>query len=252
MTNKAIILGDAVNSTHTIELYKKNRKTSILEEINKKRTILKANEIDGQYCSPIDLSWVPFATGHYNISPDLRDYIVVRIPALTSEIPNRNMQALSSTSLVSFDPEYARQRYQTYIGRPVCCEHNNKNLKDSQGIVVDATLFPVPHYKLLKVMVLALIDRTKAKYKNELLHGTMGFSIGCLASGFICSICGGVLGPGVQRTCTCYHTDYTNLSSYGGIYNGRLHYITALDPVFGEISTVLNPADISSVGELLN
>lgn len=251
MKNKAIILGDAVNSTHTIELYKKNKKTSIIEKLNKK-SILKATEIDTSYTSPIDLSWVPFATGHYNISPDLNDYIVVRIPIISSSIPNRNMQAFEASTLVSFDPEYSRLRYQTFIGRPMCKDHNNKNLKESQGIIIDSSISPVPHYKLIKVMLLALIDRTKCELVSEIMKYGGAYSMGAVAGCFQCSICSGVLGPGVDRTCTCYHTDYTNLSSYGGIYNGRLHYITALDPIFGECSVLSTaPADVSAVGDVI-
>ena len=250
MKNKAIILGDAVNSTHTIELYKKNKKTSILEKLNKK-SMLKANEIDSCYNAPIDLSWVPFATGHYNISPDLNDYIVVRIPALTSEIPNRNMAAFPTSVLFAFDPEYSRLRYQTFIGRPICREHNNKNLKESQGIIVDASIVPVPSYKVVKVMLLALIDRTKCSEINTILRGKASYSMGCLNGSFTCSYCFKTLGPEVQRTCTCYHTDYTNMSSYGGIYNGRLHFLYANNPIYGECSLVNAPADISAVGDMI-
>jgi len=249
---KAIILGDAYNSTNTIELYKQNRKTSILEELHK-RTTITASAMDSSYNAPIDLSWVKFAAGHYNISPNLKDYIVVRIPALTSDIPNRNMQGFMTKTLFEFDPEYGCQRYKTFMGRPVCKNHNNKNLRDAQGIVVDVSVVPVPKYKVVKVFLLALIDRTKCTIVDSVLRFGGVYSMGALNGVFQCSVCGGVLGPECQRTCTCYHSDFKDVRSYGGIFNGRLHYVSACNPIFGEISILSEaPADYSAVGDFID
>ena len=119
-------------------------------------------------------------------------------------------------------------------------------------IKADSSIVPVPNYKIIKVILLALIDRTKCNLVPEVLKYGGAYSMGAVAGCFQCQVCMGVLGPGVQRTCTCYHTDYTDLSSYGKIYNGKLHYITALDPIFGECSVLSSsPADVSAVGDII-
>lgn len=251
-SNKAEIIGDTYFSDNIKEVYKRNRKTSIVET-TKNKVVLNSSSLNTQnMCSHIDVSWLPFAAGHYHISPNIKDYIVTVIPALTSDIPNRNMQGFMTKTLFEFDIQYACQRYKTFIGRPVCKNHNNKDLSLAQGIVVDASLVPVPKYKVVKVMLLALIDRTKCDLVRDVMSYGGKYSMGALAGTFQCSICGGVLGPGCRRTCTCYHSNYNDISSLGGVYNGRLHFIMACDPVWGEISVLSEaPADPTAIGEYI-
>jgi len=252
---KTEIIGDCEFSDVKKEIYTGNRKTSIFEKI-KDKTVVKANTLsnntNSNIPSTIDVSWLPFAAGHYRISPDVKDYIVVRIPALTSDIPNRNMQGFMTKTLFEFDVQSACQRYKTFIGRPVCKNHNNKDLTLSQGVVIDAAVIPVPKYKVVKVMLLALIDRTKCDLVPSILKNGGEYSMGALAGTFQCSVCGGVLGPGCDRTCRCYHSNYTDIRSYGGVYNGRLHFVMACDPIFGEISTLSEaPADHTAQGDYI-
>lgn len=257
--NKVAVIGDALFSKANVEIYKKNRKTSVLEQLQGK-TMIRADAFNNckdeqnsyKFQTPINVSWLPFCASHYYISPNIQDYIVVNIPALTSDIPNRNMQGFKTGTLFEFDPNYGCQRFKTFVGRPVCLEHNNKDLRLAQGVIVDAFIIPVPRYKVVKVMLLSLIDRTKCQVTNDILRTGGQYSMGALTGSFNCSICGGDLGPGVVRTCTCLQTDYNNLASYGRVYDGRLHYIMANDPVFGEISIIVtSPADITALGETL-
>lgn len=233
------------------------KQTNVINNGNLRSSLMNGNygtgNADLPYGTHIDVSWLPFAAGHYHISPDINDYVVSCIPALTSDIPNRNMQGFMTTTLFEFDTEQGCQRYRTFVGRPICKDHNNKDLSLAQGVVIDSFLVPVPKYKVVKVMCLALIDKTKCtllrkNYKNY------PYSMGALVSkGFQCSICGGTLGPNARRTCTCYHTNYTDLRSYGGIYNGRLHFIMAIDPIYAELSILStpSPADSTAFGDII-
>ena len=110
-----------------------------------------------------------------------------------------------------------------------------------------------PKYKVVKVFLLALIDRTKCNIVDSVLRFGGVYSMGALNGVFQCSVCCGVLGPECQRTCTCYHSDFKDVRSYGGIYNGRLHYVSACNPIFGEISVLSeSPADYSAVGDFID
>lgn len=233
------------------------KQTNVINNGNLRSSLMNGNygtgNADLPYGTHIDVSWLPFAAGHYHISPDINDYVVCEVPILTSDCPNRNMQAFLTKTLFEFSVEYGCQIYKTYVGRPVCREHNNKDLSLAQGVVIDAFLVPVPKYRLVKLIILCLVDRTKNIEVARNPHARLGWSLGSLVGdGFQCSVCSGVLGPGVRRSCTCYHTNYTDLRSYGGIYNGRLHFLCVLnDAVFGEASIVSNPADISAICDML-
>lgn len=250
---RVAVTGDVVSPSKDMvhEIYRSNPKNSVLEKV-KNKVMLKADVTNNMLQSPINVSWLPFAAGYYNISPDINDYVAVTAPVLTSDIPNRNMQGFMTKTLFEFDPEYACQRYKTYVGRPLCKNHQNKDLSMAQGIVVDAFIMPVPKYKLVKVMCLFLVDRTKCQLLPTVLQYGGRYSIGSMASAFVCSICGGILGPGCQRTCTCYQSNYDKLGTYGKVYNGRLHFLMCLDPVFGELSILSeDPADFSAVGAMV-
>jgi len=70
-----------------------------------------------------------------------------------------------------------------------------------------------------------------------------------IANGIIvsnCSICNGLLGPSIERTCTCFGTDYQDLSTLGSVSNKKLHYHIARDFNFIEISNVSSPADVGA------
>jgi len=236
---KVIIYGSSVQSELPLELHK--------QSVEKKKLILRASSFE----KPIDISWLKAASKKYMISDDIRDYIVVPVPVITSGIPNRRMQGFSINDLLEFDTEQKRQRYATFVGCPTFREHKNSDLTQAKGINLDATLTYVPKYNLFKVNVLSAFDRSKCSELADriLTNKSNNFSMGAVCTTFKCSICGHYLGPGVERTCTCYDTDYTNLRSYGEIVGGRLHYLLAVDPVFIENSYVEDPADITAIGE---
>lgn len=199
--------------------------------------------------STISTSCLKAAAPHYHISPDIRDYNIALIPALVSDIPNVNMQAIPTRELLAFIPEYGCQSYKTYVGKCLFQEHDNGNPEKSFGIILDASIKPMPKYGISRVFILAAYDRSKsAKAAKACLDSKTCYSMGCLAKELVCSVCGGIQGPAVPRTCTCYDTDYTKLYSFGQIRNGVLHYMKAKAPVFFEQSIVATPAEYSCFG----
>ena len=82
-----------------------------------------------------------------------------------------------------------------------------------------------------------------------LLNPNTSYSMGCASMRLECSICGGIQGPAVARTCTCYDCNYTDLAAYGQVKGGVLHYMMAQAPVFFEASIVRVPAEFSCQGE---
>ena len=247
MNKKTLILGSPQASIDTRQAYGHHNVRKIG---NNKVSI--SSSVSGRPEMAVDTSYLLQASQYYDISPNINDYVLARVPALTSEIPNRNMQAFFAKNLLEFDPEMSRLRYKTFVARPCCAEHDNKVLNRSKGIILDASIVSVPKYRVSKVMLLMAFCRQKdPALCNNILAGNGTYSIGALAGTFQCSICGGVLGPGCNRTCTCYHSNYTDLSSLGGVYGGKLHYHIALDPVFIECSWVSDPADETAWGGLV-
>lgn len=241
-SSKVRIYGTVVsNEIPPVEMHRHKVETS-----KKKKIVdLKASGYD----RPIDISWLKSASSKYCISPNIADYIVIPVPVITSGIPNRRCQSFSIASLLDFDTEYKRQRYSTFVGCPTYVEHKNDVFEEAKGINLDASLTYVPEYKLYKVNVLSAFDRTKYPDITDRIMRlkTNQFSMGAVCTTFRCSLCGNLLGPGVDRTCKC-EGDYTELRSYGSVKNGKLHYISAVDPIFIENSWVADPADITAVG----
>lgn len=205
------------------------------------------------FSRPVDVSWLFTASNKYDISPDIRDYVVVPVPVITAAIPNRNCQAFPKESLLDFSTEYGVPRYASFVGKPTFEEHANDIMVNAKGVNLDATVVRIPKYNVFKIVVLSAFCRQKdPRLANLILSGKRNsYSMGAVATKFRCSICGGMLGPGVTRTCICRGTDYTQLGSLGRVIKGRLHYHSALDPIFIENSSVADPADISAVAPVL-
>lgn len=205
------------------------------------------------YYSRVDLSWLPSASKEYCVSSDIRDYIVVPNPVVTTKFPNVNMQAFDTKILLEFDISRRRPRYKTFVGTPTFQEHDNQDNTKAKGVNIDASIVPIKKYGIAKVVVLSAFDRSKDSYLvNRMMKNKInGFSMGAITAGYICSICNGLLGPGVRRTCTC-GTDYNDLRSYGKVIGNKISYLTALNPVFFENSYVDNPADISALSSIIH
>lgn len=109
----------------------------------------------------LDISWLPIAAEEYNISPDIRDYIINEIPIVAVDMPNRNMDAFPFDEVSSFNSELGRLVYATFIGKPTHRDHDNRDPRKARGVHFDAQLEKVGSTGLYKITVLAGWDRTK-------------------------------------------------------------------------------------------
>jgi len=233
------------------ELFKKKREVIKPIKTGKASNMIDVNEIKNYPKRYIDYSWLKSAAKVYNISSDIRDYVIVPVPSVTSDIPNRNTQAFELKDLLSFDTLSGRMLYQTFIAKPTYVDHDNQVPAKAKGVNLDVSIIHVNKYGLAKIVNLAAFDRTKDKdLVNDILKGRTGYSMGALASHFKCSICEGVLGPAVKRSCICNGTDFNDLQSLGKIIKGKLHYHIAKDFRFFELSNVDMPADVTATSDI--
>lgn len=68
-------------------------------------------------------SWLPFAAERYNISPDIRDYVIMTVPIMPSDLPNRNNVAFPYSQLTAFNTDSGMIAYKTWKGKPMHVEH---------------------------------------------------------------------------------------------------------------------------------
>lgn len=185
----------------------------------------------------IDVSWLAAASESYKISPDINDYIVVDIPIVTSDFPNRNLQCFPFEELSFFDPLYGCQIYQTFKGKPACVDHDNKDPYKAKGVIIDATMQYIPNLNVWKVRILEAFDRTKdPTLVKQILSGERrGYSMGALVGNFVCSVCGAI----ETQYAPCAHFK----AGKGSIFNGRLTYQACCQINFIECSSVTEPAD---------
>ena len=194
--------------------------------------------------NPMDVEWLKLASSVYQISKDIKDYLMVPLPTMYAGIPNRNGVGFSLKDLASFSPSQGRPTYQTWKGKPVLYEHSDHDdPTTAKGVVLDASL--VQDEGFWKHMAYLAVDRSKdAQLAKDLLSRKLEtFSIGCTASRFDCSACGSELGK-------CSHLDKRKPRNGFGPLKGIVHsgkdpeivYSVGRNPIGIEISVVGTPA----------
>lgn len=253
-TKPSTVLGEASNALTTYEGFR--------GEYQKKNKMLV---IAGGALknSNIDISWLKAACDTFAISDDPNDYILVDVPIVTVDIPNRNMQAFPYEEVSYYDPILGRIIYQTFIGKATNQDHANQQPLEAKGVIFDAAMEFIPDYDVWKIRTLCGFDRTKdANLANAIIRGERpGFSMGALGSAFICSICG-VIDTNVNP---CKHLAMNRGGGKGSLWSAKnqariptnaaygsnaedtlLGYQLVCGANFFEISNVGDPADPSS------
>jgi hypothetical protein len=182
------VKGSIVTADYQIETHK-NIET--VKHNGQKKTIVHAVNYPKL---ELDLDFLPAAAESYHISPDPKDYIVVSLPIVTADIPNRNVQMFPIEEICHFDPIYGQIVYQTFMKKPTHINHINEDPTKAKGIHADASMQYIPKYDLWKINVLTLWDRSKDPrlIKDILEKRRTGYSMGATVSYFLCSICGQV------------------------------------------------------------
>lgn len=205
----------------------------------------------GSPCGFIDISWLKAASDAYDISSDPRDFVIVELPIVTADVPNRNLDAFPYTELTSFNNLVGRIVYQTLIGKPTFIDHQNKDPKKAKGVIFDAALRGPFEDGVYRVKELAGFDRSKdAQLARAILSGERdGFSMGALAGYVTCSICAHASDGRPQNACRHIIEGKGRLIRSGRA--ARLVYEQCHAVNFIETSSVADPADITARSRML-
>lgn len=189
-------------------------------------------------CGFMDISWLPFCAERYHISADIKDYVLVDVPIVVADYPNRNMDAFTYGQLTDWRTPIGRVAYQTFVGKPVHQDHNNMDDTKAKGVIFDASLVKFQgrwHVKILKGF-----DRSKDPRIARLVgeRNRLGHSMGALVERTECAA------PWCRfrsdGRVTCDHI--RNGAGKGERNRGHLMYENMLDFYFVESSTVEDPA----------
>ncbi len=190
--------------------------------------------------------WLPQAAEHYNISPNIQDYVLAPIPATITSIPNTNGDCFTTKRMLEFIPDLGQLAYKTFKGKPTHVEHVNKDYSIAKGVIFDAYLKPLRGFggNHARLILLLGFDRTRDPVLAEKIASNQlnTYSIGAHYNAYQCSVCGHVT---EQKTMiTCSHTKLkvaTYLNS-----NRQLTYRELINFIGFECSAVEDPAFVSA------
>lgn len=230
--NQQIVTGNTVDQKLSVETF---NNIETLKSGNKRKTVLSSNE----FSCELDLDFLPAASESYHISSDPKDYVVVPMPIVTVDVPNRNVESFSLEEVSYFDPKYGSMVYETFNKRPCHKDHDNQDPTKALGVIADSSLIYVPKYDIWKIAIITLWDRTKdTKRVNEIINKQItGYSMGAFVDCFSCSICG-AMDVNVKP---CEH----HIKGSGGVFGpqNRMAFKNLLGTCFFEVSSVASPAD---------
>lgn len=228
---KYFVTADAIQSNKVVDYFNLSNENS--------RTVLASEEITQIRGLPINTGWLKEASKIYNISDDLKDYVIVCVKIFFSDLPNRNGVAFPKSELVRFNPDLGCCGYETWRRKPTFLEHNNSIKENAKGVIFDATLRPAKGFKgdLVSVDLLAGYDRTKdPNLVKSILDGSRNcYSMGSYAEDFKCSVCGKLLSKG-----PCEHFSLTNPKFE--CFDGKVGFANTIGVEGFELSNVETPA----------
>jgi len=189
--------------------------------------------------------WLPFAAEAYNISPAMKDMIVIPTTIFLTDIPNSNLAAFPFEEMSAWNSNAGDISYRTWAKKPTHIEHANSDPSKAAGVILDSSMRSVPNFigNLSRVVLLAAWDRNRyPDLAKTLLAGRSGFSMGAFVSDYSCGVCNASLRAG-----GCRHV-HPKLGPRMLEENGKLVYRIARGVVGFELSSVKNPANKSSWG----
>lgn len=219
-------------------------------ELHKNNVKDVVDKVSGDAGSSVEANlWLPYAAECYKLSRDIRDYILVPVPALFSEIPNTNGDSVTVQEMLKFNPDLGQQAFKTFKGKPCFIEHDNKVIERAKGVILDTFIRPLKGFgggRYYKLVQLLAYDRSKDPILcNSILSGAENsYSVGFYFKTYSCSICGHRSGPGFSKH-PCEHT-YPRRPTY---LNNQGHLVyRGCEGIQGfECSSVKSPAYISAI-----
>lgn len=190
------------------------------------------------------------AASAYKISSNPADYILVPVPIIITDTPNRNGVSFPSKETAMFSPSHGMPHYKTWIGKPTYEEHDNQDIRKAKGIILDAVMNPIRGYpKFYKIVTLLAFDRTKDRgLYNRIKTGILNsYSMGAFVGEYRCSFCGAKSSKLKQ---TCSHIDPMSVNFY--MIGDKLVHREALFIEGFEVSAVKTPAYRMAVSDYVN
>lgn len=233
-----LVYGSAISAAFVKETH---NNIETLHSDGKSKTVFSATNLPK---IELDLDYLPAAAETYCISSNPNDYVLVSLPIVTVDVPNRNLQAFPLEEVAHFDNMYGMLVYQTFKAKACFENHENQDPTKAKGIIVDSSMQYVPKYNIWKINIITLWDRTKdARLAKGIEKGKYnGFSMGASVTNFVCSVCGKLDN---MDSSSCDH-----MKNKGRAYgeDKRLAYQLITGACFFENSAITNsdPADPSA------
>lgn len=205
------------------------------------------------------ISYLPYFAEKYNISADMRDYVLSPVSIFLSGIPNKKGHCFTYNELTSADTVHGCLKYKTWERKPLFENHVNKDISISRGIILSASMQRATHLRgdLYKVILLQAYDRrTYPKLANQILSGECySYSMGATCKDFKCSVCSASVPDD-----NCGHIPKGMLDGKGfsfPIYGDKLGYVEAQD-IYGfecsalpEKNNPANPISYNTVDQIM-
>jgi hypothetical protein len=239
------IYADCLDSTKPVEVFSiEKQKSSLI-------TAQTGNLVENtKYILEETKAWLPFFAEAYNISANVKDYVLVPVVIMPSDLPNRNKHAFPYTELVRPNVEAGCLGFETWNRKSVFTNHVNSDYTKSKGIILSSIMRPIKNSEgnLWKVICLLAIDRKNHPIlANNILTGKQKhYSMGAWSSYFTCSVCGA---KHTSKEAGCNHVSLSKPSPTYNIVNGRLAYLMANNILGFEVSAVDTPAYVSATSE---
>ena len=195
--------------------------------------------------------WLPQAAPMYDISPNLRDYLVVPTVAFWSGVPNTNGDAVKTVDTLKFRPTDGMCMYKTFQGKGTYWNHENNTVPElASGVIFDSYLTPVVGIpNSLKIVLLLGFCREKNPNLAQRIdqRKVTSYSVGMNYEGYEISSTGDVVSNMAEAARAITQP---NQSPYPDEY-GSLVFRYLRNPRGFECSAVPTPAFASAVGDTI-
>lgn len=197
--------------------------------------------------------WLPIASQAYDISSNIKDYVIAPVILMPTDIPNRNSVAFPLETLLGWNRQQKMPNYKTWVGAATHREHAEYNVP--KGIVFDTYMVPLnnAHGNIHKVMALCGFCRQKdPTLANAILKGERkSYSMGAFVGQYECSVCCAVSKPGKLNT-ECGHVIRGRPKFHQTSQGVLPSYLIARQSILGfEVSSVGMPAWSSATNSMI-
>lgn len=184
---RSIELGFCLGSTQAYEMH-----AIAKGDENRAKLSFETAGLDTSAGRELGTGWLEAAAPVYNISPNIKDYVVVPVIMFPSSLPNRNSVAFKLSGLSRFDHELGCLGYETWNRKPTFFNHANDDHTKAKGVIFDTRMTPMRGTKIWKTVALAGYDRTRDPVlANNILSGNYNnYSMGASVGSYECAVCG--------------------------------------------------------------